>query len=121
MFMFVSVLLYLWWCVAGRIFHNDQCLIKKDILCFMIFVAVRIFHNVFSQYSRENILSFLMFYDICRRENIEENLRADSVAALQDIYSDLVNIYNIIIISGIIIIIVIMATQYIPISLFVLI
>ena len=26
------------------------------------------------------------------RENVEENLRADSVAALQDIYSDLVNI-----------------------------
>ena len=25
------------------------------------------------------------------RENVEENLRADSVAALQDIYSDLVN------------------------------
>ena len=41
-------------------------------------------------------LIFKIFYILqyfgVSRENVEENLRADSVAALQDIYSDLVNI-----------------------------
>ena len=35
---------------------------------------------------------YILQYFVVSRENVEENLRADSVAALQDIYSDLVNI-----------------------------
>ena len=44
-----------------------------------------------SHNKKKRLFSYIIIPNNFPRENVEENLRADSVAALQDIYSDLVN------------------------------